>query len=542
MCFFTGNISPGKNPAVPPGRDETIAEVEVEVEKLEPLAAPRPPSTPKNRHGNKQLGLTLLTAFASIAVIIACGVWVFSLRINSVVSNSMAPLLQGNSAEGDRVLCWMWPLPQELRRWDIAVFQSPPNPAADPGEAGTPGPDTDLSIKRIVGMGGERLVIRNGDIWVRKNGEVQYRRAVKPDRVQRPLWIGVYAEDFHDPDLEPFRHFWREDGPGTLRIQEGILHLDPAGGEKRLSYRPLARAGQFGETEHELPGIPDRYVLEQAVIFHCRNAACGEYFPGRADSQKILGRCPRCRVMNYETGVVRYGSRSGLPEIGPDAAGELFQGDPEHIRLASFHYVADLRFCLELKPASSGAVCQIILTGAGADLVLRLAAEGVTVNGKSVPGTAFPPDKWTGLEFYRADGLTRLFVNGGPAPWFEAAVAAGELTPAEDPGRPTGVALTVAGAGLTVRKLRLDRDVHYLTVEETGILTVPDFLDPDGGLEIPRGAFLPLGDNAPMSLDGRNWGPLPWSSLRGFALYIASPKERAKWIGWPGNLPFRSGR
>ncbi len=514
----------------PSDRDGPIAEVQVEA--VEPPDIPRRPFSPKTKLDKKPLWSNLLVALAAIVVILACAVWIFSLRINSVVSNSMAPLLQGDGAEGDRVLCWMWPLPRELPRWDIAVFAGPAIPAADRAGTGTPGSDTDLTIKRIVGLGGERLVIRNGDIWTATAADQRYRRAVKPDWVQRPLWIGVYAEDFTDPDLEAFRHFWREDGAGEMRIREGLLHLDPGAGGKRLTYKALARSGQFGELELELPGIPDRYVLDQEVIFHCRNAACGQYFPCRADNQKIIGRCPACRTMNYETRVVRYGSRSGLPEVGPDAIGDLPQGDPLHFRLAPFYYVPDLRLRLELRPDSAATDCQILLAGAGSGAVLQLSAAGMRVNGKTVPGVDFALDKWTGLEFYRVDGVVRLFVNGATAPVFEADLGPGEMEEARHPGLPSGVALNVAGAGLAVRSLSLDRDVHYLTVAETGVITIPDALAADGGVEIPRGTFLPLGDNTPLSLDGRSWGPLPWGTLRGFALYLASPKERAKWVGF----------
>ncbi len=48
----------------------------------------------------------------------------------------------------------------------------------------------------------------------------------------------------------------------------------------------------------------------------------------------------------------------------------------------------------------------------------------------------------------------------------------------------------------------------------------PDPKGEYGPIDIPKGTFFALGDNRPESLDGRSWGPVPLTALKGRVSYI----------------------
>lgn len=91
---------------------------------------------------------------------------------------------------GDQLLvnkqAYLWSSPQ---RWEIAVFRNPNLP-------------TEAYVKRIVGLPGEAVSIRNGDLWI--NGEI----ARKPLAVQRTMWIPVYHQEHRSTHDTSFQDRW----------------------------------------------------------------------------------------------------------------------------------------------------------------------------------------------------------------------------------------------------------------------------------------------------------------------------------------------
>ncbi len=478
---------------------------------------------------------TRIVAIATACIVAASAFWLFGFRLTTVVSNSMAPTFSGTAGRRDQILCGLLPyFYRDPKRWEIIVFNAPKR-----AENGTYGPfetggESGLTIKRLVGLPDERLAIRNGDIWTRPLAGGAYVRAVKPDRVQRALWISVYGEDFNDPDPGIFRHYWREDGNGEWRLgADRILRAAPAAGAYILAFKPMVRAGTLGDSEMPLPGIPDRYVLAQEVFFHCANPACRNYFSLDIDSQKILGRCPACKTVNYEPGIVDYTFRSGLAEIGPYAAGDVKQGDQKHFRTNSYYFVPDLRLRAECMLASPDSICRFALAHGDEADVLGIAKEGMTVNGVPVPGVAVKTGEWLSVEFYRADGAVRLFVNGGDKPVFDRILSSEPIAEESGEGIPGNVAMEVEGGEVAFRSIRIDRDIYYFSGEEMRIANYLNAMEKGGEIDIPQGTFLPLGDNTTVSLDGRSWGPVEDYLLRGVALRIWRPAERAGWIAQP---------
>ncbi len=155
----------------------------------------------------------------------------FSLRLDEGVPLSLAfdcPVCGANLSEsvarvrnrgGDRILVsknlYMFRPP---RRWDIFVFKSP-----------EPGHENMNFVKRLIGMPGERIEIRNGRIFV--DGLI----ARKPPRVQRALWQNVY-DGLHESHAQDY---WLTRGSWEV-ANKGLLLRDPSLGTQTVEFdRPI---------------------------------------------------------------------------------------------------------------------------------------------------------------------------------------------------------------------------------------------------------------------------------------------------------------
>ena len=91
------------------------------------------------------------------------------------------------SFSGDRILVNKFAYQfGEPQRWDVFVFKFPGNAKQN-------------YIKRLVGLPGETVRLRNGDIFVRKSGESEFSIARKPPRKLREL-LHVVHDTRHIPD------------------------------------------------------------------------------------------------------------------------------------------------------------------------------------------------------------------------------------------------------------------------------------------------------------------------------------------------------
>lgn len=481
-------------------------------------------------------------------IVLASLLWILSVAFFQVSSNSMAPALRGGPGPRDRLVCWkLGYLLRQPRRWEMAVFRAPAN-AVDrevlPGLR--TGGESGITVKRIAGLPGERLALAGGDVWSRPLGEDgPFGRRFKPDSVQRGMWIPVYAEDFADLTADEFLYYWRREGDGEIRVgPDRALSLLPGGGGLGIHYRPVAPVAMANRTAEErariiaeLPGIPDRYVLEQKVQFKCPNPDCGAEFEAAVDSQKIQARCPACRLLVHEESVVFYEFRSGLPETGPYAVGYTAdnQGDQNHVRLQNYHFVFDFRVAFEARLASSGSFCRVRLSGAEreATAVLGGGRAAVTVDGREVAAVPLPSGEWLRVEFQRLDGAVRLFLGRERREAVDLAAWEEEKPDADWRAGESGVAIRADGGGVAIRNLAIDRDIYYFGSSRHGGGGFVRHMDANGEVGVEEGRFLPLGDNTTVSLDGRSWGPVDLSLLRGRAVAIWSPKERRGWIPAP---------
>jgi len=112
----------------------------------------------------------------AVAIIMALLIRHFCVEAFRIPTSSMEPTLYGVTPErsGDRILVnKVGYFFEEPGRWDVVVFKYPLNRSRN-------------YIKRVVGVGGDSLDIRGGDIWA--NDEIQR----KPARVQAALWQDVF--------------------------------------------------------------------------------------------------------------------------------------------------------------------------------------------------------------------------------------------------------------------------------------------------------------------------------------------------------------
>lgn len=480
---------------------------------------------------------------ATACIVLASLSWILAVGVFQVSSNSMAPTLEGGPVSRDRIVCWK---PAYLfrppRRWEIVVFQAPANGADREVMPGLrSGGESGVTVKRLAALQGERLGFAAGDVWIRPPGDdsAPFRRQVKPDSVQRRLWIGVYAEDFADVNAEEFLYYWNREGAGEVRIGgDRSLSLVPdGGGGLGISYRPRVPVSHPEYSIADLPGIPDRYVLKQNILFKCPNPECGDNFEVLLDSPKIQGRCPACRLLSHEEAAVFYGFRSGLAETGRYAVGYTGerQGDPNHVRLQAYHFVPDLRLAFDVRLLPPAASCRVSLTGAGREAAVRLGGGKavLSVDGRDAAEAVIPADGWTRVELERLDGAVRLFLGEERRSVFDRVVWEEEKPDTDWRAADSGAAIRVEGGGAAFRNLAIDRDIHYFGSSRHGGGSFTRHMDTNGEIGIGEGGFFPLGDNTTVSLDGRSWGAVDMSLLRGRAVMIWSPKERREWLPEP---------
>ncbi len=138
-----------------------------------------------------------------------------------VSSSSMEPTLTGGEDYGDKILvnrlAYTLGNPE---RWDVAVFQFPPERKGYEQEKGK------IYVKRIVGMPGETLYIRSGDIYVERGPNEKPSILKKPDSLQKRLWLTVYemarltgpVQDYWDTGTR----FWNEKDGGLEFIGSDV--------------------------------------------------------------------------------------------------------------------------------------------------------------------------------------------------------------------------------------------------------------------------------------------------------------------------------
>ena len=153
----------------------------------------------------KSLGFIISENIECLAIAIAMALILkfFIIEAYKIPSGSMQPTIIGNSDTGiyDRVLVNKFVyLISEPQRWDVIVFKFPMN-------------QSENYIKRLIGLPGEKVAIKNGDIYI--NGKIER----KPEKVLDSVLKEIYSADGKRGRFEELFDFPR----GAVAVSDGEI-------------------------------------------------------------------------------------------------------------------------------------------------------------------------------------------------------------------------------------------------------------------------------------------------------------------------------
>jgi len=370
------------------------------------------------------------------------------------------------SFSGDRILVNKFAYDfLEPRRWDVVVFKYPEEAKTN-------------YIKRLVGLPGETVGIAGGDIWTSRDGAPPRIARKPPDRLLAMLQC-VHDSRYVSPELERagWPRCWSDwSGPGEAArwtsVDEGRSYeVAAAGGPATLRYR------------HFFPTAEDWESIER-----------GESLAGRAKATLVDDFQP-------------YNAIATRPHWVGDLAVEFVcetrSGDGG-------------RLAIDLVEAGAAHRCEIDLATGEASLVVAGGREGESAARGRTPIRG--RGAWKIL-FANVDDELSLFVGGRrvafdrPTEWTRAIadVPLGQPDRAEpQPGSqqpsdlsPAGI--TVDGAAVRVKELRMLRDTYYIGAIDVGARP-GEILEEDRlEFDLQADQFFVLGDNSAASKDSRLW-------------------------------------
>ncbi|MEN6365449.1 MAG: S26 family signal peptidase [Thermoguttaceae bacterium] len=420
------------------------------------------------------------------------------------------------SYNGDRILVGKFFY--ELRdpdRWDVVVFKFPGDGTADAR--------TNF-IKRLIGLPGETIRIRNGDIWVRR-GDEPFRIARKPPRKLLAVLQPVFDNDYmRRMAKEGWPARWTAESAGDWRSDDDVtFHTDgTATGPQWLRYHHrIPTASQWAELESHGTIAAESVAPQLIRDFTAYNASRvqGTNFAPRFDT---FGR--------FWVGDLAVQCTVDLQSPKGELIFELRKGGR--------------RFECRLDAATGRAELSI----SGSDM-------------RKFRPTASTPFRGPGrhdVRFSNCDNELRLWIDGrvmafdGPTAYENL----GNTLP--DAGDLSPVGIAAVGAQATLSHLAIFRDLYYISdmsvadpsrsIGEVSIAGGPGS-EPANRTERPGpdyvlkpDQFFMLGDNSARSKDGRLWGPdnywVPRELLIGKALFLYWPHswDRLPYVNVP--MPF----
>lgn len=372
---------------------------------------------------------------------------------------SNLPLAQEPETTGDRLLVEKTTYEcRRPRRWEIAVFRNPSDPSKP-------------YVKRVIGLPGERIHIRDGDVFV--NDQICRKSLAE----FRPLRVLVFDQSFQPP------YGWR---------QRWVLgHLASSNG-------PL-------DERHDTPA--DDIVRGADLVW------------------------PRCRDESDERWVTY--RHWLLDEQREEVIRDWFAYNGTAIRheLSEVHDFS-IEFEVEPEiPTRRGTLLMMLTDGRNAvEIELPIVAdsggdEGIRIQGAPAPTRLYRrPTLMSGkrqqVEFALVDRRISLAIDGQevfapidlPAPVSRRAVS-----------RP--VSLGFRGAAATIRRFRIYRDVYYTNSGRNGV---------HDSWPLGADEYFMLGDNSPNSEDSRHWvrPGIPFDLFLGRPILLHQPSRWSRWGTW----------
>ncbi|RPI89791.1 MAG: signal peptidase I [Planctomycetaceae bacterium] len=417
---------------------------------------------------------------------------------------------------GDRILVNKFPYEfSDPARWDVVVFKFPEEAKTN-------------YIKRLVGLPGEEIRLRKGDVWVRRLGsDDPWRIARKSPEKQSHLELLV-----HDND-NPARPLLAAGWPESWQPAEGDSHwqsdleartfrVDPAADDARrwewLRYSHFVpQAGDWtAALRDEAIPRPRPQLIRDFYAYNARITANQVHLMTLSGGLPSLGSPPEHWVSDLTLSC----------EITVDSpAGELMLELVEGPRR--------YRCQFDLKAGTGQLFYPHELERAGADSdddardVVRLKSE---FDSRLTVGRSH------GVRFANVDDRLCLWVDGVLVQSVELDLDEGAEYQAQSPSsleetdldrQPIGIA--ARGATVRVSHLAVHRDIYYTDDNIQG-RSEPEFRLTDSS-DDSLDEFLMLGDNSPRSNDSRLWREshaVPRRLLIGKAFCIY----------WPHAMPF----
>lgn len=358
---------------------------------------------------------------------------------------------------GDRILVHKYIYTvSEPRRWDVVVFKAPQEPSTN-------------YIKRLVGLPNESIRLLDGNVYYQTEGETNWniaRKTLSP-KVQRAVWQPIYHSQYVPRDQGKFK------GPGERAssnkwstpwvVDSGDWDVD-----NRRSY--AFKGGGTGQINFDFKegshfSVPGTYAYNQYDIHN-------------------------------------------------------FGDDIEDIRLA-------VAFQPEPETQSISLSTQTRLTSETQTVTATIATDGKltlsaldTESGKpleliSYQASALKPGRTTPIEFWSVDQELSIWIDGKRELLYRYAdsLTSDELISRPRPLRIPRVSIQVQGGPATLHRVELDRDLYYASSNNNNPARGGLIRDAQGNvmdeyiipMKIHDNEFFCIGDNNPLSLDGRFW-------------------------------------
>ena len=380
---------------------------------------------------------------------------------------------------GDRILVHKYIYSfAEPKRWDVVVFKNPQEPQVN-------------FIKRLVGLPNERLWIIHGNLYVRSPGDADFHIARKGDRpqAQRAVWQPVYYSRY-----VPLDYAQRTTGPNAWHTpwvaQSGHWEL-----QGRRSYQCMDQTGG-------------------SIIFDFNRAKPrhGSWYP-------------------YDQAKSRYLSPEPIEDVRLAAA---FQPAAEGLSIA---LTTTARLGLHSRDAGRLPVRAAIDAKGHATLSTLDPDYNKTIVLADTQLHPLPAGETTPVELWYVDQQASMWVNHRRVLTWQYDLDFQTIRERRPPPMTPSISIEVHGSAVTLHQVQIDRDLYYSdhnqnqqargsTHRRNGFPPRPVTLGPDH--------FFCMGDNSPMSSDGRYWNePQDWIEYRLFQDWVARGNDPAGLVPRP---------
>lgn len=510
------------------------------------------PEEPKDGRKKPRKGKTReLVECLVVAGVLALGIRTFAFQIFKIPTRSMEPELIGNENYGDRVVAAMWynrggaMLPLKLARpdrWQVIVFDHYYIVDRNTGKK-----QRTNFIKRLVGLPGEQVEIRDGDIWAGPPGKIEVQR--KPPDVQDQVWMKLCDLDMGEPWKLPY--YWT----AAPRVEEDSWQAAAPGWRFECDRLVGASTAQTAASLHwtSTRYINDRFIRLTAREVDCPNPDCPRRiktkesetpyrFKAVFDNARPMAFCPACHAPVWGVRDREYGEVAWSPGVlvaNPAQDNDYWTED------GPVAFVPDTKLVLDFENLGGAGELEVVLTGRAENYTFTLPLGGGDARAVlALPGGAAekaPLCAAAGrhrLEVSNVDGVFSASLDGN--------AVRREYLPSAPPGLSDAAFSVRKGGRIALTRVQLFRDLYYAFGAPGGNGSPPDPGNPDQDLArgfkewgvdtetkrfwlnspLGQDEVFFLGDNTLASQDSRVFGPKKTSKIVARAIFVLWPASR----------------